>query len=133
MTYFLDTNIISYLLKGSVNVKYKITELLLNADKVFIPAIAYYETKRGLLATSASKKLSILQNFISTFGIIDITTKTLDIASENWANLKAKGLIIEDSDLLIGASAIENDAILVTNNKNHLSRLTNIKLEAWEF
>ena len=133
MKYFLDTNIISYLLKGSVNVKYKTTELLLNADKVYIPAIAYYETKRGLLATSASKKLSILQNFVYTFGIVDITTKTLDIASENWANLKAKGLIIEDSDLLIGVSAIENDAILVTNNANHLSRLTNIKLEVWKF
>lgn len=133
MTYFLDTNIISYLLKGSINVKYKITNLLLNADKIYIPAIAYYETKRGLLATSANKKLSILQNFVSTFGIVDITTKTLDIASENWASLKTKGLIIEDSDLLIGASAIENDAILITNNANHLSRLKNIKVEVWEY
>lgn len=133
MKYFLDTNIISYLLKGSINVKKNIANLILNENTVHIPAVAYYESRRGLLSTSASKKIVILQKFIQAFGIIDVTTKTLDIASENWANLKSKGQMIEDSDLFIGSSAVENDAILVTNNPNHLSRILNIKIETWEF
>ena len=133
MKYFLDTNIISYLLKGSLNVKQKITDLIMDGHSVHIPVVAYYESKRELLATSAHTKLSTLQWFIQAFGIIDITTKTFDIASTNWANLKSTGLLIEDSDLFIGSSAVENNAILITNNANHLSRIQNIQIEIWNF
>lgn len=56
MKYFLNTNIISYLLKGSLNVKQKITDLIMNGHTVHIPVVAYYESKRGLLSSSASKK-----------------------------------------------------------------------------
>ncbi len=133
MKYFLDTNIISYLLKGSLNVKQKITDLLMNGHEVCIPVVAYYESKRGLLSISANKKLDVLNRFAQAFGIIDITVKTFDIASENWAYLKSIGKNIEDSDIFIGSSAVEKDAILVTNNADHLSRIPNIKLEIWNY
>ncbi|MCQ2790191.1 MAG: hypothetical protein MJ229_07445 [bacterium] len=74
-----------------------------------------------------------MQWFIQAFGIIDLTTKTFDIASENWANLKSKGLVIEDSDLFIGSSAVENGAVLVTNNANHLSRISDLQIEVWNY
>lgn len=74
-----------------------------------------------------------MQWFVQAFGIVDVTTKTFDIASVNWANLKSQGLLIEDSDLFIGSSAVENNAILVTNNANHLSRISGIQIEMWNF
>jgi tRNA(fMet)-specific endonuclease VapC len=45
--------------------------------------------------------------------------------------LKRLGTRIDDFDLLIGASAIENDLILVTNNISHLGRMADIQIEDW--
>ena len=38
---------------------------------------------------------------------------------------------IEDDDILIGSLAIARNAVLVTNNTKHLSRLPGIMLESW--
>jgi tRNA(fMet)-specific endonuclease VapC len=47
------------------------------------------------------------------------------------ANLRRKGALIDDMDLFIGATAIANNMILVTENAKHLARLENIKIENW--
>lgn len=59
------------------------------------------------------------------------TLESLEIASDNYAFLLRQGMAIEDDDILIGSLAIANNAILVTNNVNHLSRLKDIQLENW--
>ena len=60
-----------------------------------------------------------------------MTTTTLDIAAQIYADLKKTGKPIEDDDLFIGASALEHDAILVTNNEKHLGHIKDLKIEAW--
>ena len=57
--------------------------------------------------------------------------KSLEIAADNYAFLKQNGLLIGDDDILIGSLAIANEAILVTNNIDHLCRLKNIRIENW--
>ena len=39
--------------------------------------------------------------------------------------------MIDDFDILIGATAVTNEMILVTNNVDHLIRLDNIVIEDW--
>ena len=39
--------------------------------------------------------------------------------------------MIDDFDILIGATAVTNDIVMVTNNVAHLSRLENIIIEDW--
>ena len=45
--------------------------------------------------------------------------------------LKKSGLIIDEFDILIGATAIANNMILVTRNIKHFERLENIKIDNW--
>lgn len=37
----------------------------------------------------------------------------------------------DDGDIFIGASAVRHNAVLVTNNIRHLSRISAIHLENW--
>ncbi len=131
MTYFLDTNIISYLLKGNAAVLKKLDDLAENDNEFRIPSIAYYEIMRGLLASRATTKLTRFLNFIKQIGIVELKCSTLDLAAKIYAELKKTGGIIEDDDIFIGATALENDAILVTNNERHLGRIKNLKVEIW--
>lgn len=131
MTYFLDTNIISYLLKGNTSVLKKLEELAEGDNEFRIPSVAYYEIKRGLLAGGATTKLIRFLNFVKQIGIAELKTSTLDLAAQIYANLKKTGGMIEDDDIFIGATALENAAILVTNNERHLGRINNLRVEVW--
>jgi predicted nucleic acid-binding protein len=129
MKYFLDTNIISYILNGNEKVKNRIEEILLNNDIIAIPVFSYYEIKRGLLSVGASAKIERFNNFVRICELVDINISTFDIAAQIYAQLKQKGNLIEDADLFIGVSALENNAVLITNNANHLQRIPNLKIE----
>jgi len=52
MTYVLDTNIITAILKGNEKVEKRTQKTILNGKRIFINAISYYEIKRGLLAAN---------------------------------------------------------------------------------
>ena len=131
MTYFLDTNIISYIIKGNAEIRTKAAKLLAEGHELKIPVFAYYEVKRGLLATRATTKLQRFLNFAQKMGIVNSSVETYDIAAENYAELRNSGKIIEDADIFIGSATVEHDAILITNNAEHLSRIKNIQLEVW--
>lgn len=129
MTYFLDTNIISYILNGNEKVKNRIEELLVNDDLIAIPIFSYYEIKRGLLSVGATTKIERFNNFVKICKLIDVKISTFDLAAQIYAQLKQSGKLIEDADLFIGVSALENNAILITNNANHLQRIPKLKIE----
>ena len=131
MTYLLDANIISYLLKGDERLKAIIADKLWQGDKVIIPRVAYYEVKRGLLARGATAKMQRFMNWASLLGTVGLTDDTLDIAAQVYADLSKKGRLIEDDDIFIGSTAIKYDAVLVTNNVDHLSRIDNLNIENW--
>lgn len=131
MILFLDTNIISYILRGVPSVCECFLNSINDDNEVFIPIISYYEIKRGLLVNEMSDKLQIFQDVAETFGIIQMTKNTYDIAASIYAELRKTGNIIEDADIFIGASAKEHNATLVTNNARHLSRIKGLQFEVW--
>ena len=99
MTYLLDANSISYLLKGDERLKALIADKLWQGDKVMIPRVAYYEVKRGLLARGATAKMQRFMNWASLLGTVGLTDDTLDIAAQVYADLSKKGRLIEDDDI----------------------------------
>ncbi|WP_255905527.1 type II toxin-antitoxin system VapC family toxin [Paradesertivirga mongoliensis] len=129
MGYLLDTNICIFFLKGRFNLDTKISEVGL--QNCSISEITVAELKYGAEKSQRPTDNNIvIENFITKFSIIPIYP-SLDIYAREKARLKQSGTIIDDFDLLIGATAISNDMILVTNNISHLGRLNNVKIEDW--
>lgn len=131
MLYMLDTNIVSYFAEGNLNVVSNLQRCLLEGNEIGISVIAYYEIERGLKYINAYKKLADFYDFVSQCKLIPVTTDSARKASDIYASLRRKGKIIEDADILIGASAIANNAVLVTNNEYHLGRVDDLKIENW--
>ena len=127
----LDTNIISYLLKGNKIIAAKIKEKLDNGDQIIINPITYYEICRGLLAVNNTKKLEKFKEICKIFRVNQITEKTLYKAAEIYAYLRKKGKLIDDADIFIAAICIEEDIILITNNEKHFLRIKELELEKW--
>ena len=70
-------------------------------------------------------------NFVKQIGIVELKSSTLDLASQIYADLKNSGDMIEDDDIFIGATALESEAVLITNNEQHLGRIKDLKIEVW--
>jgi len=47
------------------------------------------------------------------------------------ARLKSEGKILDDFDVLIAATAIVNNCMLVTNNTKHFKRINGLTIENW--
>ena len=86
--YVLDTNIISFYLRGNEMVKNNIVKALNNGDSIIIAPIAYYEIKRGLLAIDATNRLIEFERLCDLFGIGQLDNNILDVAAGIYAELK---------------------------------------------
>ena len=127
--YLLDTNICIYYIQGKFSLKEKFRKI--KKENRFISEITLAELKFGVKNSQFQKKnQETLDNFLTGIQILPIIN-SLDIYAEEKARLRKQGKPIDDFDLLIGASAIANDMILITNNESHFQRITHITIENW--
>lgn len=125
--YLLDTNICIYYIKGLYDLKSKFEEV--GPENCFISEITLAELKFGVAKSKAKEKnQKALDNFLSGIQLLPIFS-ALDIYAEEKARLQKSGKIIDDFDLLIGATAVSFDLMMVTNNTNHFNRIKDIQLE----
>lgn len=97
----------------------------------FISEITIAELLYGATCSNRKDKmLKEVESFISQFTVLPIYGSLLMFA-ELKSTLRSQGLLIDDFDLLIGASAVANDLILVTENVKHLERIPHLKIENW--
>ncbi len=131
MTYLLDTNIVSFAIKNNLIIKEKLEELRSQEELISISCITYFEVKRGLFAVKASKQLDRFDDFCKDFQIIFLDNLAIvEKAAEIHANLRLRGLPIQTEDILIAATAIVKDFILVSNDSD-LLRVEGLSLENW--
>jgi tRNA(fMet)-specific endonuclease VapC len=128
----LDTDILSYFLKGDSAVIKHVKNYLNKFHIIEISIITYYEIVNGLLAKDATKLLTIFDDFVNQNMVVPLTEKSCKISAELYSRLKRKGEIIDDIDLLIAGIAIENDMILITNNVKHFKRIPDLRIGNWK-
>ncbi|MFQ4143754.1 type II toxin-antitoxin system VapC family toxin [Chlorogloeopsis sp. ULAP02] len=131
MTYLLDTNIVSYILKRNITVDNKLREANIRGEEVFISCITYYEVKGGLLAVNATRQLAEFNQFIRKYGVLFLDDiEMIEKACEIQVSLKKRGISLEDADILIAATAITRGLILVSNDSD-MQRVDGISVENW--
>jgi tRNA(fMet)-specific endonuclease VapC len=126
----LDTTICAFLLRG----KFNLNEKLIAAGgfaACVLSEITVAELKYGAeKSTRAAENRRAVTDFIRCFEIVPISN-CLDLFAHEKARLETAGTRLDDFDLLIGCSAVENNYIMVTDNEKHLARISNITIENW--
>lgn len=98
---------------------------------MFISGITYYEVKRGLLAINATRQLSEFSWLCRRFRVLLLDNiEILDRASEIHSDLRLRGTPRQDADILIAATAITQNLILVSADSDMLS-VKRITVENW--
>lgn len=131
MKFMLDTNVITAILKGNEETTKLAEKKTIAGDEVVINGMAYYEIKRGLLASNATNQLRQFQTICRIYSLIWLESQNIfDIASEIYASLKRRGEPIGDADILIASMALCNNAILVSADTD-FNRIKDLKVENW--
>lgn len=127
--YLLDTNICIFFLKGKYNLNEKIKQVGLR--NCCISEITLAELKFGAECSNRIQANNeMIDDLAKELTIVPIFN-SLNVYAKEKARLKKAGQIIDDFDLLIGATAIANKLILVTENEKHLARMSKISIENW--
>jgi tRNA(fMet)-specific endonuclease VapC len=134
MKYMLDTNIVSYLLRGQFA---SLEQRILNTDydQVCISVISAGELTYGFAKAKPSRRLASMQAKLTTF-LQAILTRPLSAGvAEHYGKIRStlekKGTPIGGNDLWLAAHALEQNLVLVTNNTREFERVDGLKLENW--
>jgi tRNA(fMet)-specific endonuclease VapC len=131
MSYLLDTNIVSLAVRDNLKIKAKLQSTEFRGMDIYISCITYFEIRRGFLAVDAPKQRERFEDFCRKYPIILLDDLAiLEKTAEIHANLRLRGLPIQTEDILIAATAIIKDLIVVSNDTD-LARVEGLNLENW--
>lgn len=131
MKYFLDTNIISYFLKG----KYPSIVnhfMSVSSRNIFIPSIVIAEIEYGAKKSSDyESNIKNYRRFLDLFTVVPFYEKAAVFYGQIRAALEKEGKPIGANDMLIASIVLSENGILVTNNVSEFSRIIGLKIENW--
>ena len=136
ITYVLDTNTISYFLRGEGNVRENIKrELSERGNSYAMPFVIFYEVKRWLFYKPTKLMKEYNQKFDAMFqnteDKADMPFNIWKKAIEVYISLQSKGQLIGDADILIASYCLVNNYTLVTRNTSDFERIDGLKFVNW--
>ena len=131
--YCLDTDVIIDFFRGNNFAVDKIQKLS-EANELFFTSISLCEIFRGTYLYSKDEEQETELREIDSF-LQNVKILTLDIYSckefgKIFDDLRKKGKMTQESDLMIASIAKSNNAIIVTRNKKHFENI-GVKIESW--
>lgn len=130
MIYCLDTDILIEYFRGSQSIKRRI-ENLADEDRVGLIWLTFYEFFKGIFVSGKLDEEKFLQNMAETCIILETSFEAARIGGQIYAALKKQGKLINDADIMIASIVKAHDAVLVTNNEEHFSRIQGLQIENW--
>ncbi len=133
MKYVLDTNTLSFLMAGDPAVSQQL--LLHPRTDVLLPQPVVAEIEYGLARLAPSKRRTKLERrfelFVDELSRAPWTDEVSRVFGRVKADLEQRGARIEDFDVAVAAHALAIGATLVTDNLDHMERVSDLELENW--
>jgi predicted nucleic acid-binding protein len=130
LIYCLDTDILIEHFRGNEGIKEKI-ESLKAGDRLALVWLTVYEFFKGIFVSGKLGEEKFLQELVETCFILEPSYEAAKIGGEIYARLRKEGKLINDADIFIASIVKAHDAVLVTNNEDHFSRIEGLEIENW--
>ena len=127
----IDTDMLSYYLKGDLDVARKVRDYLGQYPNLKISIITQYEIMGGLEYKKATKQIREFENFLEECSVVNLTNTSIQHSAIAFGSLRRKGITIGTSDLLIAGQALEQGWELITNNEKHYRDIEGLDVGNW--
>lgn len=133
MSFVLDTNAISALMKGEPRIVDRLKAM--SKEEVSVPQPVLAEIAYGIERLPQSKRREDLQARFELVRSVLARSTWSDEVSECFgvikATLEGRGQRLEDFDIAIAAHALARGAVLVSANLDHMTRVPGLTVEDW--
>jgi tRNA(fMet)-specific endonuclease VapC len=130
LKYLLDTNTLIHFFKGKGNVAARL--LSTPPTEIGVPSVVQLELLVGISkSTAPQKRIAEFEEFLSLITVVPFGTDEAKQGSEIRVKLEGQGRSIGPYDLLIAATAMVNQGILVTHNTREFSRVEGLQIQDW--
>lgn len=130
MIYCLDTDILIEYFRGNEKIVQRIS-MISDEDGIALTWLSFYEFFKGIYLSKKLDEEVFLKNLLASCLVLESSFESSKIGGEIYATLKKEGRLINDADILIASIVRANNAILVTNNVSHFSRVPELQFENW--
>jgi tRNA(fMet)-specific endonuclease VapC len=127
--YMLDTDSVSYALRGQGNVASCILEH--GPSELCMSVITLAELRFGADRRSSRKLHRLIDTFAESVMPLPFDTAAATRFGRLAADLASKGTPIGGFDAMIAAHAMAEKLVLVTNNAKHFGRVAGLRCENW--
>jgi len=131
--YLFDTDILSNLVKKRPS-PYLIERLRgIPQDKQYISSITIGEIVYGAFKSDQKEEylIQLKDKLIPLVQLIPFDKNEAFAYGEIRSILEKSGTPLNDTDLMIAATAVANNLVLITGNESHFSRIKSIRVENW--
>ncbi|MGD1942491.1 MAG: type II toxin-antitoxin system VapC family toxin [Leptolyngbyaceae cyanobacterium] len=131
MRYLLDTCVISDFIKGESGTIARLKQT--PPVDIAISAVTVMELRYGLALNPqrAQKVEPAIFSILAAVTVLPFSNGEAEQAARIRAVLKSQGQPIGAYDVLIAATALQHDLIMVTANQKEFERVANLQLENW--
>lgn len=95
-------------------------------DILFATSITSYELVKGAyISLNPKSNLNLVNNLLNNLNILEMNADSIDIAGKVYRDLRKKGTLIGEFDILIASICIANDETIISNDGyfNYVERL----------
>lgn len=128
--FLLDTDTLIYSLKGHPVV---VENFRIHADAPkAVSVITYGELLYGAHKSQrVSQNLAKVQHLRELFPVLAVSCAIMETFGRVKADIGRQGIVVDDFDLIIGATALVFGYCLVTNNVRHFDRIPGLAVTNW--
>lgn len=128
--YLIDTDILIYSLKGVAPVTKRFEES--GESPKAVSVVSYGELRYGAAKSQRREKnMATVARVAEIFPLVPVDRGVMDIYGDLKGALAPKGIVVDDLDLMIGATALYLNYVLVTNNEKHFAKIPGLSFENW--
>jgi len=127
----VDSDTLSFYFKKYPKVVAEAQDYLRQHQIFAFSVISRFEILRGMKVRNATGQLKFFNLFCRQNEIIELNDKIINRAAAIYADLYKRGQLVGDADILIAATALENNLPVVTNNESHFNRISGLQILNW--
>ena len=127
----VDSDTLSFYFKKYPKVVAEAQDYLRQHQTFTFSVISQFEILRGMKVRNATGQLKFFNLFCRQNEIIELNDKIINRAASIYADLYKRGQLVGDADILIAATALENNLPVVTNNESHFNRISGLQILNW--
>jgi len=124
----IDSDILIDFIRDKDSAIEKIRLLRGKDERLCVSSISSFELLKGAYRSGRIDEVERMIRFLSNFCILDFDMDSSGKSAEIFEKLKSGGVALDVLDVMIAATCITNEEVLLTGNKKHFERIEGLEL-----